>query len=119
MSIAEQNAGARIDRLLAETGDWLMRHQKTIRRLQWAVVAIYVALIVVPALLPLPPRAAHIWTNITLFAQFAFWGVWWPFVLLSMVLVGRLWCGLLCPEGALSEFASERGKSFAVPRWLA
>jgi polyferredoxin len=119
MTLAAQDAGPhRIDRWLASTGDWLMRHQKTIRRLQWCVVVIYVALIAVPAFLPLPPRAAHVWTNITLFAQFAFWGVWWPFVLLSMVLVGRLWCGLLCPEGALSEFASERGKHRSVPRWL-
>jgi polyferredoxin len=109
---------ARIDKVLAATGDWLMRHQFIIRRLQWVVVLFYVVLIAVPAFLPLPERTAHVWSNLTLFAQFAFWGIWWPFVLLSMVLVGRLWCGLLCPEGALSEFASEKGKSFAVPRWL-
>ena len=41
---------------------------------QWGVVVAYVALLVTPALLPLPQGAAHIWTNVTLFAQFVFWG---------------------------------------------
>ena len=109
---------ARLDRGLAEAGDWLMRHQNAIRRFQWVVVAAYVFLLVVPAALPFPARAAHLWSNLTLFAQFAFWGLWWPFVLLSMVLVGRSWCGLLCPEGALTEAVSAHGLGHAVPRWL-
>jgi polyferredoxin len=75
-------------------------------------------LVVVPAFQPLPPKAAHIWTNLTLFAQFMFWGIWWPFVLLSMILIGRLWCGLICPEGTLAEFASTRGRGRAVPHWI-
>ncbi|HVY56817.1 MAG TPA: 4Fe-4S binding protein [Xanthobacteraceae bacterium] len=95
-----------------------MRHQRAIRILQWAVVAAYLILISVPFFLPLPQRTQHIWTNLTLFAQFVFWGLWWPFVLLSMVLVGRLWCGLLCPEGTLSEAASGHGRGHAVPRWI-
>jgi polyferredoxin len=111
-------SGSRLDRVLAFGGDWLMRHQSAIRMTQWVVVVVYILLLVVPAVLPLPDRAAHIWTNVTLAAQFAFWGIWWPFVLLSMVLVGRAWCGLLCPEGALTEAVSEHGRGLAVPRWL-
>jgi len=107
-----------IDELLRRAGDWLMRNQRAIRTCQWIIVGLYVVLVGVPAFLPSPQRTTHIWSNLTLFAQFVFWGIWWPFVLLSMVLVGRLWCGLLCPEGALSEFASSRGKGRAVPRWL-
>jgi polyferredoxin len=107
-----------IDTLLKRVGDWLMRHQAAIRAGQWAVVCCYLVLVVVPAFLPMPAKTAHIWTNLTLFAQFVFWGVWWPFVLLSMILVGRLWCGLICPEGALSEFVSSRGKGHAVPHWM-
>jgi polyferredoxin len=107
-----------VDALLKHVGDWLMRHQGAIKAAQWAVVAVYLVLVAVPAFLPMPPKTAHIWTNLTLFAQFAFWGIWWPFVLISMILVGRLWCGLICPEGALSEFASARGKGHAVPRWI-
>jgi polyferredoxin len=107
-----------IDDLLKDIGGWLMRHQRAIKAAQWLVVGAYLVLVVVPAFLPMPPKTAHIWTNLTLFAQFAFWGVWWPFVLVSMILVGRLWCGLICPEGTLSEFASTRGKQHAVPHWV-
>ena len=109
---------SRVDKMLRRIGELLVRNQATIRAGQWVVVAIYALLVVVPAVLPLPQRTAHIWTNLTLFAQFVFWGIWWPFVLLSMVLVGRAWCGLLCPEGALSEAASARGKGLAVPHWI-
>src|SRR5260363_431808 len=31
---------------------------------------------------------------------------------------GRVWCGILCPEGALSEFASRHGRSRPIPRWM-
>jgi polyferredoxin len=99
-------------------GDWLLLNQRAIRRTQWGVVAVYLLLLITPAALPLPDRLAHIWNNLTLFAQLVFWGIWWPFVLLSMVLVGRMWCGLLCPEGALTEFASRHGRGHAIPRWI-
>ena len=107
-----------IDAALRGAGDWLMRNQRTIRAVQWGVVLVYFALLIVPVLLPLPPRVAHIWTNVTLLSQFVFWGIWWPFVLLSMVLVGRLWCGLLCPEGSLSEAVSAKSRGHALPRWI-
>lgn len=103
---------------LARFGDWLRGNQKLIQRVQWGVVIAYFALVSVPAFLPLPERAAHLWTNFTLFAQFAFWGVWWPFVLISMVLVGRAWCGIFCPEGALTEMAARHSRGLSVPRWL-
>lgn len=105
-------------RALAGFGNVLMRHQALIRRMQWVVVGFYLLLVAVPAFLPLPEAHAHLWNNLTLFAQFAFWGVWWPFVLLSMVLVGRVWCGLFCPEGALTEVASEHGRGLSLPHWL-
>jgi polyferredoxin len=107
-----------VDHALRRVGDWLMRNQRTVRAAQWAVVAIYVVLVCVPVLLPLPPRTAHLWSNLTLLAQFLFWGIWWPFVLLSMILVGRLWCGLLCPEGTLSEAVSAHSRGRSVPRWI-
>ena len=102
----------------ARLGDWLQRHQRTIHKTQWTVVAIYVVLLIVPVLLPLPDNAAYIWTNVTRFAQFAFWGIWWPFVILGTALVGRMWCGLLCPEGAITEYASSVGRARATPRWI-
>ncbi len=115
---ADAGGASAFDQRLKNFGDWLARHQRLLRNVQWAVIAAYAVLIVVPTLLPLPPRGAHIWSNITLFAQFAFWGIWWPFVLLSMVLIGRAWCGFLCPEGALAEIVSERGFGWSTPRWM-
>ncbi|MGD9538846.1 MAG: 4Fe-4S binding protein [Gammaproteobacteria bacterium] len=99
-------------------GEWLRTHQRAIRWAQWIVVALYLFLLVIPAALPLPDNAAHLWSNVTRFAQFVFWGLWWPFVLLSVVVLGRAWCGLLCPEGALSEFVSRHGLGRAMPRWI-
>jgi len=103
---------------LQRLGDGMRRHGATIRVVQWAVVLFYAVLLVIPALLPLPSSQARLFDNLTLLAQFLFWGLWWPFVLLSIVLFGRLWCGVLCPEGALSEWASHYGKGLGVPRGL-
>ncbi|MFJ9449468.1 4Fe-4S binding protein [Herbaspirillum sp. NPDC101397] len=96
----------------------MRRNGALIRGIQWIVVLVYAVLILVPIFLPLPDETAHIWSNLTLIAQFCFWGIWWPFVLVSMVLMGRVWCGVLCPEGALTEFASKFGKNWAIPRWM-
>ncbi|POA97410.1 hypothetical protein C2134_16390 [Chromobacterium sinusclupearum] len=104
--------------LLALTGNWLRDHGGLLRKLQWAVVLVYGFLLIVPACLDLPDDAARMWNNLTIFAQFVFWGIWWPFVLLSMVLFGRLWCGVLCPEGALSEWAARKGMGRPIPRWM-
>jgi polyferredoxin len=103
---------------LARLGDAMRRHRGTIQAVQWAVVGVYLFLLVVPVLLPLPTRSAHLWNNLTVAAQFAFWGLWWPFVLVSMVLVGRTWCGVFCPEGALTEAGSRFSLGRAVPRWI-
>lgn len=103
---------------LAPLGSWMQSNGRLIRRVQWVVVLFYVALLVLPALLPLPDESAHIVNNLTIFAQFVFWGIWWPFVLLSMVLVGRVWCGVLCPEGSLTEWASSKGRNRSIPRWM-
>ena len=72
---------------------------------------------------PLPPQEkapyAPQWhERLVLLAQYLFWGVWWPFVILSIMFMGRVWCGVLCPEGALAEFASRHGRGYAIPKWL-
>ncbi|MBD9442873.1 4Fe-4S binding protein [Pseudomonas sp. PDM04] len=106
------------NRWLQRAGDGMRRHARVIRVVQWCVVLFYASLLVIPVLLPLPDSQARMLDNLTLFAQFLFWGLWWPFVLLSIVLFGRLWCGVLCPEGSLSEWASQYGKGMGVPRWV-
>ncbi|WP_332674350.1 4Fe-4S binding protein [Aromatoleum sp.] len=105
-------------RWLAHAGELMRRHRRWIVGVQWAVLAAYLFLVVTPAFLPLPESGAHLWNDLTLFAQFVFWGIWWPFVLVSMMLMGRVWCGVLCPEGFVSEQASRIGLGRPVPRWI-
>ena len=104
--------------LLARLGDWMARNRRLLLGAQWVIVVAYSVLLAVPVILPVPPQGATILNNLTLFAQFAFWGVWWPFVILSIMFMGRFWCGVLCPEGALTEFASRHGRGGSIPRWL-
>lgn len=111
-------AGLQVKPVVAALGGWLQRHGRLIRALQWVVVLFYGVLIIVPALLSLPDETARVFTHLTVFSQFVFWGIWWPFVLLSMVLVGRVWCGVLCPEGSLTEWASSKGRNRPIPRWM-
>lgn len=103
---------------LARAGEAMARHKAVIQGIQWTVVAFYLSLVIIPAFQPLPAQDAHVYNNLTLFAQFVFWGLWWPGVMLSMMLMGRVWCGVFCPEGALTEFVSRHGLGKAIPRWL-
>lgn len=103
---------------LAAAGHFLARHSRPIQAVQWAMVVVYLVLVTLPAFLPVPDDSKHIWDDLVLFAQFAFWGVWWPFVMVSMLLMGRAWCGLFCPEGTMTEWASRHGLGLAIPAWL-
>ncbi len=104
--------------LLQRLGDFMQARRGLIQSIQWAVVVFYLGLLIWPALLPMPKDYVHFYQNMVLFAQFIFWGIWWPFVMLSMVLLGRVWCGVFCPEGALSEWSSRHGLGRAIPRWM-
>jgi polyferredoxin len=114
--------------ILARLGDWLAAHQRAIVAIQWLIVVFYAVLVALPAFLPHPTPDARLFSSdfgvaawherLVLLAQYLFWGVWWPFVILSIMFAGRVWCGVLCPEGALAEFASRHGRGGAIPRWL-
>ncbi len=110
----QKPASGRLERL----GLWLRKYRGPIVAVQWAVVVVYSVLVVIPAFLPLPPDQAHIWDNLRLFAQFCFWGLWWPGVMVATVTLGRVWCGVFCPEGFISERVSAYGRGKALPRWL-
>ncbi len=103
---------------LAAFGDALRRHRGAIVALQWGVVLCYAVLVTVPAFMPLPESGASMLSNLRLAAQFAFWGLWWPFVIVSVMAFGRVWCGVLCPEGMLTELASRHGLGRTIPRWM-
>ena len=103
---------------LAAAGLFLRRNRRAIVTIQWMVVVVYAFLVIVPAFLPLPPEGAHLWDNLRLFAQFVFWGIWWPGVMIATVAFGRVWCGFFCPEGSLTEWVSQYGRGRALPRWL-
>lgn len=103
---------------LSKFGDLLRQYGWIIRSIQWFIIFFYLFLLLIPAFLSLPPDKARALNNLTLFAQFVFWGIWWPFVLLSMILFSRAWCGIFCPEGALAELASKYGKNKGIPNWL-
>jgi polyferredoxin len=103
---------------LARVGEAMARHRRAIIAIQWVVLIFYLTLVALPAFRELPPESAHLWNNLTRFAQFVFWGIWWPFVILSVMLFGRVWCGVFCPEGALSELASRHGLGRKIPHWM-
>lgn len=103
---------------LARLGRLLRRHRGPIIAAQWLIVLVYAALVVIPAFMPLPAEDAHLWDNLRLFAQFCFWGLWWPGVMIATVTLGRVWCGLFCPEGFLTEWISRYGRGKALPGWL-
>ncbi|MDC8756636.1 4Fe-4S binding protein [Janthinobacterium fluminis] len=103
---------------LAAVGSAMRRHRNWIQAAQWLVVFFYLSLLVIPAFMPLPAEDAHLYDNLRLFAQFLFWGIWWPFVMLGTMLFGRVWCGVFCPEGALTELASRHGLGRPIPRWI-
>ncbi|NOZ38473.1 MAG: 4Fe-4S binding protein [Gammaproteobacteria bacterium] len=103
---------------LQRLGDVMQARRNLIQAIQWIVVIFYFSLLIWPAFLPLPKDYAHFYENLVLFAQFLFWGIWWPFVMLSMILLGRVWCGVFCPEGALSEWSSRYGLGHTIPHWM-
>jgi polyferredoxin len=99
-------------------GDLLQRRQDVIRRIQWLFVALYATLLIGPVVLPSLAANQALIEQLTRSAQFVFWGLWWPGVLLGTMLFGQFWCGILCPDGALTEFASRHGRHGKIPAWL-
>ncbi|MFO1264748.1 MAG: 4Fe-4S binding protein [Rhodoferax sp.] len=117
-SAVPANASMATPGALERLGLAMRRHRGAIQAIQWTVVGLYLALLIIPAFMPVPPQDASILTNLRLFAQFLFWGVWWPGVMVSTLLLGRVWCGVFCPEGTLTEFASRHGLGRPIARWL-
>ena len=97
---------------------FIVHHRRRLIWLHAFMFLVFLAVIGGPLLLPDPPGDATPLTNLRLAANYALWGIWFPFVLLSVIFTGRAWCGLLCPMGAASEWANRVGPQRAIPRWL-
>ncbi len=106
-------------------GPWARRIEGIVTRhrhvLSWIHVGMFfgfLALMLVPLILPQPGNDATFYDNFTLFANFVIWGLWFPLVFVSVIFSGRSWCGILCPLGASSEWANRVGLKRPIPRWV-
>jgi hypothetical protein len=91
------------------------------RRMAWLQGAMFVVFLVVvglPAMLPDPKPGATALTDPRLALNYLLWGLWFPLVFLTVIVVGRLWCGVLCPMGAASELANRFGLKRPIPAWV-
>lgn len=86
--------------------------------IQVLMFGVFLVVIGLPVLLPDPPAESGILSNPTLFLRYLLWGIWFPLVFLSVIVLGRLWCGTLCPMGAASELANKYGLQRAIPAWI-
>ncbi|WP_159084353.1 4Fe-4S binding protein [Dongshaea marina] len=97
----------------------LLRLRPAIPYLQGMMLLALVGLLLIPLFGQAPIYQWQTpWNNGQLFSEWVLWGVWYPGTLLSVLLVGRFWCGILCPLGALSEWVSRVGAQFRLPGWL-
>ena len=106
-----------VDRVRA-IEDFFVKNREKFICLYIGMLIIFAVLIGIPPFLPLPAEDATIWDNFALLAKFLIWGLWFPLVLFSVILFGRLWCGLLCPQGALAEYAGKKRLNRPIPRWM-
>lgn len=106
------------DQWLGLAGDILQRRQDVVRRIQWLLVGIYYFLLIVPAIVPQAATRAEDFSSLARWAEILFWGVWWPGVILGTMLFGQFWCGIFCPDGALTEKISLHGRGGKIPAWV-
>lgn len=79
---------------------------------------VFLVVLGLPLFMPEPPPETTPLTNLTLALQYLLWGIWFPLVFLSVILLGRIWCGVLCPMGAASELANQYGLKRKIPAWI-
>lgn len=102
---------------LARFGIAMKRHPKTISFIQCLFAILYLLLLLVPVL-TLNFADEHLYASVSDFSRLMFWGIGWPLIMLSMMVTGRIWCGLFCPDGTLTEFISRHGQKRSIPRWI-
>lgn len=91
------------------------------RHLVWVhagMAILFLLLFALPLLVPPAAEGAGALDHVAPLARTLVWSVWFPLVLISVVVTGRTWCGVLCPMGAASEWANRLGPQWPVPRLL-
>lgn len=105
-------------RSLPAVEKFFVRHRHRFGYLHLAMFVVFAVLVVAPSFMPLPGDGEGVLENFSRLSNFLIWVLWFPLVLLSVIVFGRIWCGLLCPQGALSEFLGKYGRNRSVPRWM-
>ncbi len=97
---------------------FMYRHRSLLNVVHVVMFIFFLALLIVPLCLPIPTEGSTLFNNLTVLSLFLIWGLWFPFVFISVIFTGRSWCGLLCPLGACSQWANQYGLKREIPRWL-
>lgn len=50
-------------------------------------------------------------------ANLLVWSVWWPLIIITAVVLGRMWC-MICPMELVTSLASKIGLKRKPPKWL-
>ncbi|MFZ3073091.1 MAG: 4Fe-4S binding protein [Thermodesulfobacteriota bacterium] len=114
--LAEGNSA---DSLIRKVETFFVANRKNLFYIHIAMVFVFLVLIAVPAFLPAPSESDGLSSNFVLLSRFMVWGLWFPLVFISVIFLGRFWCGMLCPQGALTEYANKKTLNKPVPRLLA
>lgn len=108
--IREPSAGVHPVGWITRLGLALKSNDRMVASIQWCMVFVYLLLLVVPAV---TGNVLH-----QRFSRLVLWGIGWPCIVLSILLLGRFWCGLFCPDGTLTETVSHRGRNGSIPVWM-
>ncbi|CAH2602649.1 4Fe-4S binding protein [Rhodovastum atsumiense] len=108
---ARRGLADRLERFLAHHHDKFLISQ-------FIFLIVFVSIIFVPPFLGEPALEDTRYTHWGLFANYLLWSLWFPLVLISVVFTGRSWCGIFCPMGASSEWASRYGLHRPIPSWM-
>lgn len=105
-------------RLAAAIETFFVRHRDRLKYVHATMFAFFMVVILGPLVVEDAPAGATEFTHLRPFANYILWGLWFPLVLLSVIVTGRSWCGLLCPMGAAAEWGNKVGPQRLVPAWM-
>ena len=110
--------GGQMPALAERIEGFFVRYRRHVTLINLALFGLFVALMLLPLFLDEPAEDATPLSHFTTFSNYVIWAVWFPLILLSVILTGRSWCGLLCPIGAASEWSNKIGTKLQIPRWV-